>query len=697
MRPGGRAFCKESRFPYGGSMTKEREIKVLAVDDHPGNLLALRSILDDCDVTTIEAGSGEAALVEATKHDFALILLDVRLPGIDGLATAARLRSLPRTRDVPIMFLTAFESVEEQVDTAYILGAVDFLIKPIIPRMLMAKVSVFVDLHRKTLAVKEHADLIRGTQQREHERRLAEERAAWEAKQLRREVELQTHIAQEKERSAVILHCIRDAVVAVDAEQRVTLLNNAAGRLFGVTSDTSTGARFEQVIRLVNPETHQVLAPGEVAKDAVTVGGDGREHVVSGTSGPVVDATGQVRGTVFVYRDVTTQRRMERDLSNQQRLDSLGYLAAGIAHDFNNMLGMIMAAASALRDQSPSEEQQLRLIQGIEETCERASGLARQLLTFARGGAPVKRLCDPEPLVRESVEMSLRGGGTHSELRIEGPLWPAELDAGQVTQLFNNLVLNAREATRDKGRLVVHGRNVRVESRDDQQLPVGSYVEFRVEDDGPGIHLKHAEKIFDPYFSTKSDHRGLGLSSAYSIARRHGGLLRLDPERSGGASFVVCFPAVPEGHPEESEPASEQYSDDGHVLVMDDEPRLRELVADCLLAIGCRVIQACTGEEAIDQYRKAMDEGDPFDVVVLDLTVRGGMGGAETLERMRGIHPATLAIACSGYSNDPVMCDPARFGFAAAIEKPFRFAVLARKVRALVHQNRNSDGNARAC
>jgi CheY-like chemotaxis protein len=280
--------------------------------------------------------------------------------------------------------------------------------------------------------------------------------------------------------------------------------------------------------------------------------------------------------------------------------------------------------------------------------------------------------------------MSLRGGATRIEYRVEGPLWIAEWDAGQVSQVLSNLVLNAREATDDRGHVVITARNLTVDSTAPASLLPGHYIEIRVEDDGPGITAKDAEMIFDPYFSTKSDHRGLGLSSAYSVAKRHGGILKLDLARSPGASLVLYLPANPDASLETLEVESQDYCTGGHVLVMDDEPRLRELLTDCLLAIACRVEGAADGDEAVRKYAAATNRGDPFDVVILDLTIRGGMGGAETLKKLQKIHPKVLAIACSGYTNDPVMCDHEKFGFAMAIEKPFRFAVLARAVRTLV-------------
>lgn len=670
-------------------MADATEINVLVVDDRPANLLAIRAMLEDSNVQVIEATSGEAALELAGKHDFALALMDVRLPGMDGVATAESLRKSERNRDVPIMFLTAFEGNSGEIERAYSLGAVDFLIKPIVPHILLAKMGVFIELYRKNRELREQARLLQLSQTREHERQLNEERATWEANRLRSEVELQKKIAEEKGRSAVILQCIREAVVAVDAQRRIVLLNPAAEDLLGISDENARGRPVDDVVRLADPETRSSVAPEDVRGDVVAIALDGIEHVVSDSIGPIVDEDGKMQGIVFVYRDVTAQRNMERDLQNQQRLESLGHLAGGIAHDFNNMLSMIVASCTILRRSLPADGREASLLQGVEDTCTRASGLTRQLLTFSRGGAPVKQVCDTERLVRDTVEMSLKGGGTRGEFEIQDKLWAAELDPVQITQVLSNLVLNAREATSDSGNIRVQARNLPPESVNRRALAHGSYVEIRVQDDGPGISAKDAELIFDPYYSTKADHRGLGLSSSYSVVKRHGGVLQLDSTHTGGASFVVFLPASPDAVVRDAEEVeSGDCAKGGRILVMDDEPRLRELLTDCLVAIDCRVDTAADGKSAIETYTDAFKKGDPFDVVILDLTVRGGMGGAEALRKLKEFDPTVLAVACSGYSNDPILCDHEKFGFAASIGKPFRFAVLARAVRSLVGRRR---------
>jgi len=667
-------------------MTEQAPIQILAVDDRPANLLALDAMLEDLDIQVAHASSGEEALATVESGDFAVVLLDLFLPGIDGLETARMMREKEHSRHVPIIFLTAYDRVDEQVERAYQLGAVDFMFKPIVPAMLISKISVFVELKRKTAAVQRQQELLREAQQRAHDQNLAEERARWEAEQLRREVALQRSIAAARQQQAVTLSSIGDAVVGTDADRHVTLLNRAAEGLCGWSDQAARGQPLDQVIRLVDPLTRQPRSGPDLQGDSILLSRDGAEHRVDHSSAPIMGEDEAEQGHVLVFRDVTEQRRLEQAVQNNQRLESLGQLAAGIAHDFNNMLGVIMASSSrAIREVSdPSLARDL--LGDIEDTCERATSLTRQLLTFAQGGAPVRKPCDVVALVKDAISFSLRGNATECVIEWDENIWPAELDAGQVTQVLSNLTLNARDAMRGEGTINVSVKNARLEGG---LLPVpeGDYIEISIQDHGEGIPRHHLELIFDPYFSTKPGHQGLGLASSYSVIRRHGGLLRVESRPGVGSTFLIYLPARPGAPLSEVAPPSEEFAGGGHILVMDDEERLRELLADCLVALKCRVRCAAHGDEALALYKERMVD-DPFDLVILDLTIRGGKNRAQTFEELKALDPGVLAIACSGYSNDPIMCDHERYGFAEALAKPFRFGMLARAVRKVLSLRR---------
>lgn len=663
-------------------MPEEEVIHILAVDHQPAQLIALESILEELEVQVVRAGSGEQALALSTQQDFALILLNVSLPGLSGLGTARRLRAKPETKHVPIIFITELGSIEEQVSEAYALGAVDFLVAPLVAPVLAAKVGVFVDLHRKTAMMKRQQELLSAAREREYQHELTQQRADWEAERLRRDVEHQREVVAAARQHAVTLHSIADAVIAADAQQRVTLLNRAAENLCGYRGDEARGQLLMNVVSLLHPVTRKPRDPSEAGGDFLLVARDGTERLVTDSSAPIVDETGREVGEVLVFRDVTAQRRMEHAVRNHQRLDSLGQLAAGVAHDFNNMLGVIQVSASLAGQKVVESSSLADLLADIDTACERASELTRQLLTFAKGGAPVRRRSDVGQLVTESIRLSLRGSGTRAEFHLAQDLWLAELDTDQIAQVLSNLGLNARDAMDGNGRVVVTARNLRLD-RERPPLAPGSYVEISVQDEGTGIAQQHKDLVFDPYFSTKAGHHGLGLASAYSVVRRHGGALQVESVQGQGSRFTVYLPARPGVALGEESPGSDDYAGGGHVLVMDDEPRLRKLLADCLVALRCRVACAEHGEQAIALYQKAL-QTDPFDVVLLDLTIQGGMGGAATLRKLKELDPEVAAIACSGYANDPIMCAHREHGFADALRKPFRFNMLARAVRRLI-------------
>src|SRR5688572_27559863 len=300
----------------GDGMADNGTIHILAVDDRPANLVALDAMLEDLEVRIVHAGSGEEALKAAERQEFALILMDVMLPGIDGLETARRLRVRSETKHVPIIFLTAYDRVDEQVERAYALGAVDFLFKPIVPPMLVSKIAVFVDLHRKTVDLKIQQEMLRLAQERSHEQRLAEERSRWEAEQLRREIALQRSIAAARQLQAVTLRSIGDAVMATDARHRVTLLNPAAEGLSGWSDDEARGQPLNQVLQVLHPDTREPLELSTMNGDGILVARDGSEHRVADSLAPIIDDDGVEQGLVLVFRDVTAQRRLEQALQN---------------------------------------------------------------------------------------------------------------------------------------------------------------------------------------------------------------------------------------------------------------------------------------------------------------------------------------------------------------------------------------------
>ncbi len=371
-------------------------------------------------------------------------------------------------------------------------------------------------------------------------------------------------------------------------------------------------------------------------------------------------------------KEMSQRKKMENEILNAQKLESIGILAGGIAHDFNNLLTAILGNIS-LAKRSGDTENMPEKLEAAERACIRAQDLTRQLLTFAKGGTPVKKTISLARLLKECVPFTLRGSNVKGELDIPQDLWPVEVDPGQLHQVIGNLVINADQAMPEGGKITVNAQNKEIKKDNQLLLKAGSYVEISVADRGVGIAEKHLQRIFDPFFSTKQKGSGLGLATSYSIIKNHGGRITVDSRIGDGTTFRLYIPAAPGKVIEEKEQKSEQpFSGAGRILVMDDEEMIRDMVFDFLGEIGYEVVTAEDGAEAIALYKEARKSGKDFDAVILDLTVPGGLGGKEALKGLVEIDPGVKAIASSGYHGDPVMANFKDFGFSNAIAKPYK-------------------------
>jgi PAS domain S-box-containing protein len=500
--------------------------------------------------------------------------------------------------------------------------------------------------------------------------------------------EAQADLVAERNRLEVTLESIADAVIATDAEGRVTLLNPVAERLTGWGQEEAVGKPLGELVRTVSEATREaqeslddrVLRSGESADlgGSILVARDGSERVIVASGSPIRDRDATLIGMALVFRDVTQQRKTEETLARAQHLEALGILAGGIAHDFNNILTGIAANIHQAREVRERGEEGSKYFDRAEDACFRAAGLTQQLLTFARGGEPVREILDVGKVLPEWVEFALRGTNVRADVEVAADLSLLEADERQIHQVLNNLLINAREAMPEGGVMRVAAKNALVAAGTSASLPAGRYVRIFVEDRGVGIAAEHLSKIFDPYFTTKASGSGLGLAMAYSIVKRHGGDIEAQSQRGLGSTFSVYLPASEEPSPALGPaltPTTPRGS--GRLLVMDDEEAIREILAEILPELGYEVEFTAEGTEAVERYRRAVDEGYPFDGVILDLIIPGGIGGIEVLKELRAIDGSVKAIASSGYAADPVLSDPARFGFAGMLAKPYRVSELA--------------------
>jgi len=398
----------------------------------------------------------------------------------------------------------------------------------------------------------------------------------------------------------------------------------------------------------------------------------------------VRDESGVPKRFIGVVEDVTDRKRMEEELLKAQKLESLGVLAGGIAHDFNNVLMAIVGQVALMRMKLPSGDPLGNRLEEVERSALHAQTLTQQLLTFSRGGKPVKKTLSPERVVRDSAGLVLSGTSVTYTLTIGERLWSVDADEGQMNQAVNNLLINACQAMPDGGCIGIRLENTTVDGSGDLPLKQGNYVKLSIADQGIGIPPEHLPKIFDPYFTTKEKGSGLGLSVSYSIIKNHGGCILVESRPGTGTIFTVYLPAS-ETAAAEALSAEEPYiKGSGRILFMDDEEMIRLVAGEILGALGYDVEFARDGVEAIERYRKARDAGRPFDAVVMDLTISGGMGGKEAIGKLREYDPGVKAIVSSGYSNDPVMARYGDYGFKDVIVKPYKTAELSRKLHALL-------------
>ena len=506
---------------------------------------------------------------------------------------------------------------------------------------------------------------------------------------------IKDELAAEKERLTVTLRSIGDGVISADLEGIITSLNKMAEDLTGWKEDEAIGQPLTDVFHIVNEfdrnlcedPVGKVLETGGIiglANNTILISKDGKEYVIADSGAPIKDSQNKIIGAVLVFRDITEKRKMEAELVKAQKLESLGVLAGGIAHDFNNFLTAIIGNLSLAKMDSKPGDQVVAWLNAMEKASIQAKNLTQQLLTFSKGGEPIKKLVSLSELVKNSATFSLRGSNVRCKFFISEDLLPVEVDEGQIGQVINNLVLNADHAMPEGGIIEIGAENITLTADNEFSLPAGPYIRTSFLDHGVGIRPDHLAKVFDPYFTTKHKGSGLGLTVAYSIIDKHNGRMTVESGLGHGTTFTIYLPAS--GKPA-SLPVDEEKClliGKGKILVMDDEEFIRDVAIQMLSKIGYEVSTANDGNQTIEMYRQAQKSGEPFDIVIMDLTIPGGMGGKEAIMKLKKFDPNVKALVSSGYSNDPIMSNFRDYGFQGVVKKPYRIQEMSDALRSVI-------------
>ncbi len=480
-----------------------------------------------------------------------------------------------------------------------------------------------------------------------------------------------------------------DLIQSVSPDGRFLFVNRAWREALGYTAEEVEGLRVSDIIAPECRDHHeeqlaQVMSGENRAFIETTfLSKDGERILVEGNINcRFVD--GKPFAGRGIFRDVTNKKQMEEELRKSNMLESIGILAGGIAHDFNNILTAVMGYLSLAKlGVEPGDQTWSRLVEA-EKAAIRAQSLTRQLLTFSKGGAPVRQASSIAQLVEESANFAIRGSTVKCRITVAPDLSPVDIDPGQIGQVINNIVLNAAQALPEGGIVGVDARNLTVGKAPGSALPPGEYVKIEVADQGTGISEENVKKIFNPFFTTKVKGTGLGLATAYSIVKRHEGAITVDSVVGKGTTVSVFLPAVKKTVLEIPVPGPATHEGIGKILVMDDEEMVRDVSVSMLETMGYQGHAVKDGSEAVDAYLDAMKAGDPFDAVILDLTVPGAMGGKEAVRKLLDIDPGAKVIVSSGYSQDPILAMYRDYGFSGVIAKPYQMGELGQAIQLLI-------------
>lgn len=761
---------------------------ILIVDDDIENLSFLSQLLKEEGFRIFPANSGELALVSLEENIPDLILLDIKMPGIDGFTVCKQIKQNKKLAEIPIIFITSAIDINDKLEGLR-LGAVDYVTKPFYKEELLARIKTHLSLYHfnkffrdrtaeelhKWAHIFEHAEWGIVTSDPEgktlevmnpafakmHGYTVAELKGKpivdIFAPDSRAEIPEQIQIANKKGHHTFESKHIRKDDSIFPVVMNVTAVKDNQGRiLYRVINvqDITARKQIENTLKENEKKYRQLfesISDGFALHEIICdengkpcdyrfldinpafekLTGLYRSEIIGKTALQVlpklekccIETYGKVALTgeairfenfsqdinkhfsIYAYspgegqfacmfNDITKvkqaekeKRQLEKQIRQSQKMESIGTLAGGIAHDFNNMLSVITGNISYALNNVEKNNELYEILLDVQESSKQAQNLTHQLLTFSKGGAPIKKVSNINKLINESAIFSIRGSKANCRFELANDLWLSNVDEGQISQVIGNLIINANQAMPNGGTISIRTENTEIGVDSGAPLSAGRYIKIVVEDQGVGISKNHLPNIFEPYFTTKQKGSGLGLATAYSIIKRHGGHITVYSEIRKGTVFNIYLPASSKGIVELKDKEKYNHAGQGKILIMDDQESILKMVGRMLNKMGYEVASVTDGNQAIEIYREAYKGQNPFDLVILDLTVPGGMGGANTIPELLKIDPKVKAIVSSGYSNDPIMGNHEEYGFCGVLQKPYTKDQLAEVFNEIFSKN----------
>jgi len=651
--------------------------KILVVDDDPRNLIAVEEILRGPGIEIIKAASGEAALRQVLKHDFAAILLDVQMPRLDGYEVAGLIRNRPRSSRVPILFLTAFNKDDMHVFRGYSAGAVDYVFKPIEPLILKSKVDVFVDLYRKTEEIR---------RQGEEERRLLMENLRVRSEKLKTEQALR----RREEHQSIVLESLPIAlyIASVDEDQRqLHFTNESIERITGfppkafLESPDFWSSRLHPDDRdRVLSQLHDLTDQGAVTLEYRWTCADGSERFFLDQTMLMHDDDGQPREFFGMWFDITERKQMEQNLLHASKLEAVGRLTGGIAHDFNNMLSVVIGNLDLLQRAIKGNAKAELRVRMAMEGAQRCADLTHRLLAFSRRQPLQVSIIDVAALMPGLLELMRRtlGENINVNLQVDENIYPIEVDRAQLEAALLNLAVNARDAMSEGGDLsIAIGTQALDESKVERP---GDFVVITVRDTGVGMPPDILQRVFEPFFTTKESGKGtgLGLSMVYGFVQQSHGHVEIDSAPNEGTTIRIFLPrasGAAESLSDQRTSETVAFGSGQIVLVVEDNPAVRQVATSTLRSLGFSVLEAETGDAAATLLKT----NDRVRLVLSDVRMPGGLSGIDLARMIKNEKPDVQVLLTTGYVDGEEMVEDIDL-----LYKPYRATDLAEKIQALL-------------